>query len=143
MNCWIWDGAINQGGYGYFWGKEKNKQVRAHRFFYEKFIGPIPAGMQVNHHCDNPSCVNPEHLFVGTQSDNIQDAWDKKRMVNNLIFRQGERHPSAKLSQHDVDIIRARSILGEKYQAMAIEYDMSYRGIQSIVRTENWRGTDI
>lgn len=72
--CWAWDGVTNDRGYG-----QVDKRY-AHRVAYELFIGPIPDGLNVLHRCDNPPCSNPEHLFVGTQADNVADAKAKGRL---------------------------------------------------------------
>ena len=74
--CWLW--LLSKAfGYGNF--KVNGKTKRAHRVAWEEFNGPIPEGMNVCHTCDNPSCVNPEHLFLGTQYDNLQDMKQKGR----------------------------------------------------------------
>ena len=75
--CWIWVAGTTKKGYGRFW--DKGKHHGANRFSYEHFIGKIPLDYQVCHACDIPSCVNPAHLFVGTQSDNEQDKIKKGR----------------------------------------------------------------
>lgn len=75
--CWLYIGARHGQGYGLF--RDDGKLWRAHRFAYEMWIGPIPNGMQVLHQCDNPPCCNPTHLFLGTNSDNVQDAIEKGR----------------------------------------------------------------
>jgi len=75
--CWNWT-ASKRKGYGAF--KYKGKIVGAHRFSYELHKGVIPEDMVVCHKCDNPKCVNPDHLFLGTQSDNMKDAYKKGRL---------------------------------------------------------------
>lgn len=69
--CWNWTGALYGLGYGHY--RDGSKKYRAHRYVYEKVFGAIPDGAWVLHHCDNPSCVNPEHLYLGDQFDNARD----------------------------------------------------------------------
>ncbi len=76
--CWLWKGRRTESGYGHF-GIRSGKMCRAHRFSFELAYGPIPSGMYICHHCDNPPCVRPDHLFVGTNSDNAKDAIAKGR----------------------------------------------------------------
>jgi HNH endonuclease len=76
--CWLWTAGCNNKGYGDF--DVGVREVSAHRFSYELFKGPIPKGMFVCHKCDVPSCVNPEHLFLGDQRANLQDASKKGRL---------------------------------------------------------------
>lgn len=84
-SCWLWIGAKNKVGYGYFQDKlTRNKY--AHRFSYNHFKGFIADGLFVLHNCDNPSCVNPDHLFLGTHDDNMKDAVRKNR------FPKGDNH---------------------------------------------------
>lgn len=75
--CWEWIGSKDGKGYGHFWLRDRH--VKAHRFAYETFVGPIPDGNDLCHHCDNPKCIRPDHLFTGTRSDNILDAVAKGR----------------------------------------------------------------
>jgi len=86
-DCWSWLGTKSQKGYGSF--SIKNKTVRAHRWAYEYFIGPL-GKLHCCHHCDNPSCVSPWHLFSGTNKDNIRDAAKK----NRLVVQHYDRHPN-------------------------------------------------
>lgn len=84
--CWSWVGSTDQHGYGLV--DFRTQRVRAHRLSYEMHYGPIPDGMVVCHACDNPNCTNPNHLFLGTQAENMQDASRKGRLnpisLNNL-----------------------------------------------------------
>ena len=98
--CWIWNGSRNEKGYGLM-GTIGNKNYRAHRFSWELVHGPIPKGGDYHgncilHRCDNPPCVNPAHLFMGTNLDNRRDAWAKDRHV------RGERSMHARLKEADV-----------------------------------------
>lgn len=94
--CWIWQGSKNDKGYGRI--RSGKKTFRAHRVSYEAFHGPIPKGHGVLHKCDNPSCINPDHLFSGTQFDNMSDASTKGR----LLGMKGEDNPSCVLTKNEV-----------------------------------------
>jgi hypothetical protein len=96
--CWNWKGAISSHGYGSFIVDKKNKMP--HRISYELFKGQIPEGLYVCHSCDNIKCVNPDHLFVGTQKDNMKDCINKKRMP------KGEEKYKSKLTWEKVRDIR-------------------------------------
>jgi hypothetical protein len=87
--CWLWDAHCAKNGYGLIGGGGTGGGMKlAHRVSYELYVGPIPDGMNVLHKCDTPCCVNPDHLRLGTLSDNMQDMIDKRRQkkptVNNL-----------------------------------------------------------
>lgn len=78
--CWLWTAAVaGNNGYGTFWNDTLGRVVRAHRFSYELHLGPIPSGKIIMHKCDNPICVNPDHLIPGSQKENINDAQAKGR----------------------------------------------------------------
>lgn len=78
--CWLWTGSKTSSGYGLHCTKHKGGKKIASRAIWESVNGPIPAGLLVCHRCDNPPCVRPDHLFIGTQSDNMRDASEKGRM---------------------------------------------------------------
>lgn len=103
-SCWLWTGGTYVKGYGNFWNGEK--LVSAHRFSFEYFNCPIPKGMCVCHKCDNVACVNPSHLWLGTQKQNLQDMYKKKRNRPLNTYTSGSKHFGAKLSDIDVKTIR-------------------------------------
>lgn len=98
--CWIWAGYTNRDGYGRF--RKFDTLVSAHRMSWELTNGEIPATKHVLHRCDNPACVNPSHLFLGTHSDNMQDMYEKKRHGNG---KSNNCHPD--LPYHAKGMCRA------------------------------------
>lgn len=100
--CWPWMASTKQGGYGKI-VSDDGRFLLAHRVAYELTIGPIPVGLVLCHRCDNPGCVNPSHMFLGTQADNLQDMRTKGR--GNPP--RGVRHPKARLTDQLVAQIRA------------------------------------
>ena len=101
-SCWNWTGGKMPKGYGIF---NYDKSRLAHRASYSLFKGDIPDGMNVCHKCDNPQCTNPDHLFLGTQKDNLADMTRKGRRVN--AAPKGERHGRAKLTLRQVSFIKS------------------------------------
>ncbi|MBK8772145.1 MAG: HNH endonuclease [Rhizobiales bacterium] len=89
--CWIFSGKPGQDGYGKL--KVRGKTVRAHRHYYTVYVGPIPSGLWVLHRCDTPMCVNPRHLYVGTQLDNEHDKDARGRRPPSPAITHPERMP--------------------------------------------------
>lgn len=104
-DCWVWTAALRNKRYGCFRVVSNKSMQQAHRVAWTLVVGPIPTGLCILHRCDNPRCVNPDHLFLGTQRDNIRDMDQKdRRNVERRIW--GEKHHSAKLTDRQVIQIR-------------------------------------
>jgi len=101
--CWNWNRYRMPTGYGQI-GTEGSKPEMTHRVSWKLFKGPIPDGLWVLHKCDNPACVNPDHLFLGTHTDNMKDCVKKGRFRANIMY--GENHPKHKLTVESVLAIR-------------------------------------
>ena len=136
--CWPWIGSKNRQGYGKLacvsFGRHK---FMAHRVSYLLFVGPIPRGLQVLHHCDNPSCVNPQHLFVGTQKDNMADCHRKGR---ERKAASGEQCSWAKLTWDDV--FKIRQLYAEEritQEALAKAFGISPSQVRNIVKGISWK----
>ena len=129
--CWEWQGATLRGGYGNL--RVDGKNCQTHRLSYEFYVGDIPKGMLVCHHCDNPSCCNPEHLFLGTYLDNAKDRNNKDRQA------KGETCAQSKLTEQDVLKIRALWDAGNiSMRKIAKRYNMAYSQINSILHRKTW-----
>jgi hypothetical protein len=133
--CHWWTGALAGGGYGSI----RDGVMRpAHRVAYELYKGPIPEGLVVMHSCDNPACVNPRHLSVGTQQDNVDDMFRKGRECVDREWTAGERNGRAKLTTQQVLEMRARVAGGEKQRDMMAEYGLSEGLVSMIIRRKRW-----
>lgn len=132
-DCWVWTGARSSGRYGSLAADGKN--WRAHRLSYEIHNGPIPDGLYVCHSCDNPPCVNPEHLFLGTQRDNMGDMVQKGR----LVAPSGETHGMSRLNTSKVLAIRKARSAGQTLQSIASEHGVGISTIHSVVKRETWK----
>ena len=130
-SCWLWVGGRIPSGYGMVW--DGSKQIGAHRWIWQELLGELPAGTQVHHRCDNPPCVKPSHLFVGSVADNNADKMAKFRYV------KGNDHPKSKLTPDQVVAIRVRLAAGERNVNLAREFEVSAALIGHIKRGRNWR----
>lgn len=138
--CWLWEGFL-VGGYGRC-TIGKKKAIYAHRLSYETFVAPIPDGLSILHKCDTPACVNPQHLFVGTHTDNMQDAVRKGRHfmqrhpeLSSLRGheRRGERSILSKLTDAAVADIQSQK---GNTKALCVKYGVHRSTIQRARRGE-------
>ena len=133
--CWYWIGGTRgKPAYGVL--QVNGKTVKAHRYSYHKFVGAVSSTDNVCHTCDNTLCVNPEHLFVGTQQDNMTD------MVIKGRSNKGEDRPAAKLTEKAVLFIR-RNYRAGHYKlgasALAIKFGVNYYTVMSVITGKSWR----
>jgi hypothetical protein len=131
--CWLWTGGRNEHGYGVINpGRKSGPPLKAHRVALT-LAGQEVAGAVVRHTCDNPPCVNPNHLALGTQADNVADMHDRGR--GNI----GSVNGQAKLTEPLVVEIRRRAGAGEVQKRLAAEYGVSQMTISAVVNRVTWR----
>ncbi len=126
----MWTAGTNR-GYGEFWIEDR--MHKAHRVSYKMEYGHIPTGMCVLHTCDNPPCVNPKHLFIGTQKDNIEDAHSKGRTRNGVSI--GSMHGCAKLTEKQVRLILKDTRV---HREIAKDYTVSRSTVSLIKQGKTW-----
>jgi len=129
--CWIWKGGKNPYGKA----SVNGKHMGAHRLSYQLFKGIIPIGMQVLHRCDNKPCVNPDHLFLGTAKDNLEDAISKNRLNVHQSKNEGEKNGRRKITEDDVRSIRQSS---ESTTVLAKKYGLERHQIRLVQRRVRW-----
>ena len=132
--CWLWFGSISKHGYGEFYLGEKRYE-RAHRASWIFKNGEIPADLHVLHKCDVRSCVNPNHLWLGTNSDNVADMVSKKR--NKWMV--GSNHKRSKINEDDVLLIRAKKSVGVKTKELMDEFGLGKSMIAYICSGQYWK----
>jgi hypothetical protein len=135
--CWHFTGSLSNNRYGKL--GVNGKFISAHRFSYQLSYGEIPEGMHCCHKCDNPRCVNPDHLFIGTRSENMQDMLNKNR--GNKV--KGSLHHSSKLTEDQVLSIKKRIASGEKQCNIAKEFGIANCQITYIKNGRNWKHVKI
>ncbi len=155
--CWIWTGATTQ-GYGVIRAEGPSRaMIRAPRLSYEIHVGPIPKGKHILHHCDNPPCTNPEHLFVGTSKDNAEDMVRKGRSTKgrststwvargNVHYTRripcaqvGQKNNGSKLTDKQVQEIRNLYAQGNISQSkLGKMFNVSQTAVGHILRRITW-----
>jgi hypothetical protein len=138
-NCWEWQGDKDRDGYGVIsWLK---RPVRVHRLAWLLLRGAIPENLCVLHHCDNPVCVNPEHLFLGTHRDNNLDMRAKGRENRNyegFERARGSSNGNAKLEEEDIQVIKELHSSGHSLRQIGRMFGVSMFPIQQIVNGKAW-----
>jgi hypothetical protein len=133
--CRIWLGAITQGGYGRSEvARRKHGTTIVHRALFSELNGSVKSGLYVCHHCDTPQCVNPEHLYIGTPSDNAQDRAQKGRSAP----KAGGLNGRAVLSDPQISFIKKTLGAGYKQSDVAKMYQVSQSTISRIKRGKSW-----
>lgn len=147
--CWLWTAAKagpRRMQYGVIF--YQGKQERAHRVSYKMYVGPIPEGLFVLHTCDVPACVNPDHLWVGTQKQNMHDMIAKGRNLEGetqpmhlrpACAARGEESGTSKLTDEEVVAIRELRAEGFTHSYLAARFGVSRRNIGFICRREAWK----
>jgi len=129
--CWLWLGSFDDDGYGKGWGDGKSEY--AHRRSWKEHKGPILDDLWVLHRCDNPACVNPDHLFLGTHQDNVDDKMHKGRAAGQP---PGELHWKAALTEDQVRMVEADP---RRQSVIAAEYGIRQTAVSKIKLHQTWK----
>lgn len=133
--CWEWQGSIQPNGYGAV--SYQGVSRYAHRVAYEITYGTIPDGMFVCHHCDNRKCVRLDHLFLGTNADNMRDMSQKGR-ARPPVALKGEACPTSKLTEAQVHAIRSERINGATWMELVRKYNVGRTTVKRVVKRLSW-----
>ena len=133
-DCWEWTGAHNELGYGTM--RVSRRVMKAHRISWMLSNGEIPDKLHVCHSCDNRGCVRPDHLFLGTHTDNMQDRGSKGRTIRP--DNRGERHANSRLTGEQVDEIRSLHDSGVSQSDLSDRYGVSHQTISKVVNRKLW-----
>jgi hypothetical protein len=152
--CWWWTGGTDGNGYGAFWVPGLGRMDKAPRVSWRLTFGEIPDGMWVLHKCDHPSCVRPDHLFLGTNQENMRDCGRKGRhwtqmnpdkakhnvaLARRFLDPRGRGNGCAKLSDDAVREIRSRNTAGETQTSLAVEFGVARSTVTWVVRGGTWK----
>lgn len=135
--CWLWLGRINQDGYGHI-SVRRSRWDRAHRIAWAEARGPIPTGLFVCHKCDVRSCVNPDHLFLGTNQDNVDDMIAKGRKAptpSHCLFPNKPHKQHSKLTEEQILAIRSDP---RGASVIAAEYGIVQQHVSKIRLLQRW-----
>jgi hypothetical protein len=134
--CWFWQGATTNFGYGVIQGHNPTRIIRAHRLTYELHHGvTVPSDLSVLHTCDNPSCVNPAHLFLGTRADNHADMKAKGRANGP----RGAMNPNVKLTEQLVRECRQDYAAGIGTRRLARKFGVNRQTMYCVVKRRTWK----
>jgi hypothetical protein len=142
--CWEWTGSKLKSGHGLLRSVAADTYL-AHRLSWHIHNGPIPDGLCVLHHCDNPPCVRPDHLFLGTRADNTMDMISKGRQnfADGLralrSFQTGSGNPQAKMTEEKVIELRRRAADGEHYAELAVAFSIAASTANAIILGNSWK----
>lgn len=138
-SCWEWMCGKNKTGYGLF--NINSQNYLAHRIAYTLLRGDIPRHICVCHTCDNPGCVNPGHLFLGTHKENMEDCWNKGRGYSGgpKLPLIGSKNHQAKLSEDNVIEIRLLAQSGVRRDKMALDYGVTVTTICRVINRVDWK----
>lgn len=131
--CWLWNGGKNRDGYGQV--RLKGRTEYAHRISWVIHNGPIPKGMCVCHQCDNPLCVRPDHLFLGTHAENMADMIAK----NHVARFHGKEDTHTKLAKKDIRRMREQYLFGADRKDISLVFNVSISSVYAIVGRRTWR----